>query len=267
MGFWGLGFWGFGVLPLAQAMARVFARLGEKNRNTARMKFLVVKLGIDNFSRADRSRARDARGRSALDLVSQRDRPRRRAGAALRAAGPDRRCCRSSFGRMERDQRLRPTPGGLLGSDDHAAAGRHHRRPAPLARGHRAALHARRATHNGRPEHTILRSVANADVASVHAELRAAGLGTPGANTIADPTSCPGTDTCKLGILSSRGLAAELRTRLAENGAAKTTHCATCASRSAAASIRAASTTSPTSASTASAATRMATPRRTSKSC
>ena len=70
-------------------------------------------------------------------------------------------------------------------------------------------------------QNIILRSVANADVASVHSELRAAGLGAPGANTIADPTSCPGTDTCKLGISSSRGLAAELRTRLAENGAAK----------------------------------------------
>ena len=31
-----------------------------------------------------------------------------------------------------------------------------------------------------------------------------------------DVTACPGTDTCKLGIASSRGLAAELRRRLAE---------------------------------------------------
>ena len=38
------------LLPVAQAIARVFARLGEKkNRNTARLKFLVSKLGIDEF--------------------------------------------------------------------------------------------------------------------------------------------------------------------------------------------------------------------------
>ena len=41
------------------------------------------------------------------------------------------------------------------------------------------------------------------------------GLGEPGAGSIVDITACPGTDTCKLGISSSRGLAAELRTRLA----------------------------------------------------
>jgi len=40
------------LLPTAQAMGRVFARLGEKkNRNTARLKFLVAKLGIEEFRR------------------------------------------------------------------------------------------------------------------------------------------------------------------------------------------------------------------------
>ena len=39
-------------LPLMQATARVFARLGEKkNRNRARIKFLVAKLGIEEFRR------------------------------------------------------------------------------------------------------------------------------------------------------------------------------------------------------------------------
>jgi sulfite reductase (ferredoxin) len=49
--------------------------------------------------------------------------------------------------------------------------------------------------------------------------LEAAGLGAPGASSIVDVTACPGTDTCKLGIASSRGLAAELRTQLAEKSA------------------------------------------------
>ena len=40
------------VLPLGQAIARVFARLGEKkNRQKARLKFVVQKLGIDEFKR------------------------------------------------------------------------------------------------------------------------------------------------------------------------------------------------------------------------
>ncbi|MEE4378464.1 MAG: nitrite/sulfite reductase, partial [Candidatus Competibacteraceae bacterium] len=40
-------------------------------------------------------------------------------------------------------------------------------------------------------------------------------LGDAGAGTLLDVTACPGTDTCKLGIASSRGLAAELSKRLA----------------------------------------------------
>ena len=40
------------MLPLAQSIARVFARLGEKtNRAKARMKFLVAKLGMEEFMR------------------------------------------------------------------------------------------------------------------------------------------------------------------------------------------------------------------------
>src|SRR6185437_5684150 len=38
------------LLPLSQAIARVFARLGEKkNRSRARLKFLVQDLGIEKF--------------------------------------------------------------------------------------------------------------------------------------------------------------------------------------------------------------------------
>src|SRR5690606_16353432 len=40
------------MLPVSQAISRVYARLGEKrNRNKARIKFLVAQLGIDEFRR------------------------------------------------------------------------------------------------------------------------------------------------------------------------------------------------------------------------
>jgi sulfite reductase (ferredoxin) len=41
------------------------------------------------------------------------------------------------------------------------------------------------------------------------------GLGSPGADQIDDVVSCPGTDSCKLGITSSMGLNAALRERIA----------------------------------------------------
>ena len=64
-------------------------------------------------------------------------------------------------------------------------------------------------------QNIVLRWVSDGDLPELHAALEAAGLADPGAGTILDVAACPGTDTCKLGIASSRGLAAELRTRLA----------------------------------------------------
>jgi sulfite reductase (ferredoxin) len=52
------------------------------------------------------------------------------------------------------------------------------------------------------------------DLVALYNDLHAANLTLSGAATITDVTSCPGTDTCKLGISSSRGLSAELRARL-----------------------------------------------------
>jgi sulfite reductase (ferredoxin) len=52
--------------------------------------------------------------------------------------------------------------------------------------------------------------VSEGDLVAVYQALAAAKLDRPGAGTITDITACPGTDTCKLGISSSRALAAEL---------------------------------------------------------
>ncbi|MEX0868493.1 MAG: hypothetical protein WD011_02365, partial [Nitriliruptoraceae bacterium] len=68
-------------------------------------------------------------------------------------------------------------------------------------------------------QNIVLRFVSGADLPTVYAALGEIGLAQPGAGTIVDVTACPGTDTCKLGIASSRGLAGELRTRLAAKSA------------------------------------------------
>ena len=62
----------------------------------------------------------------------------------------------------------------------------------------------------------VLRWISKSDLQQVYTALEAAGLAEAGAGTIIDIVTCPGTDTCKLGISSSRGLAAELRKRLGE---------------------------------------------------
>jgi sulfite reductase (ferredoxin) len=62
----------------------------------------------------------------------------------------------------------------------------------------------------------LFRWVSEADLPEFYQAIRAIGLGAADAATIVDVTACPGTDTCKLGIASSRGLARELRDRLGE---------------------------------------------------
>src|ERR1044071_9021563 len=71
------------LLPLTQAIGRVFARLGEKkNRAAARIKFLISKLGIDEFRRLVREELKtmptDERWTSYIPQVEKyRDNPQK----------------------------------------------------------------------------------------------------------------------------------------------------------------------------------------------
>jgi sulfite reductase (ferredoxin) len=62
----------------------------------------------------------------------------------------------------------------------------------------------------------VIRWVSKSDLPELFKALHKVGLGDAGAGALVDVTSCPGTDTCKLGISSSRGLAAELRKRVSQ---------------------------------------------------
>jgi sulfite reductase (ferredoxin) len=67
-------------------------------------------------------------------------------------------------------------------------------------------------------QNMLLRWVSEADLPAVYAALVEIGLAQGGASTISDITACPGTDTCKLGISSSRALAAELTRHIRKSG-------------------------------------------------
>jgi sulfite reductase beta subunit-like hemoprotein len=64
-------------------------------------------------------------------------------------------------------------------------------------------------------QNIVLRWVRPEAVYDVWKRLGELGLGEPGADEITDVVSCPGTDSCKLGITSSMGLNAAVRERLA----------------------------------------------------
>jgi len=209
------------LLPLGQAMARVFARLGEKkNRNAARMKFLVVKLGLDEFKRLvleERAKlAPDPRWTAFLaDARKEQETPRRAPG--LLQIGPaepaDQRAWRASNVYAQRQAGYATVtvalPLGDITADQLRAL-------ATIAR-----QYVNETVRTTVEQNMVLRWVSESDLPALYADLRRAGLGQAGAGTILDPTSCPGTDTCKLGISSSRGLAGELRLRLAESAVAR----------------------------------------------
>ncbi|NOX62183.1 MAG: nitrite/sulfite reductase [Chloroflexi bacterium] len=207
------------ILPLAQAIARVFARLGEKrNRNRARLKFLVAKLGIEEFRRlvfAEREALPyDERWTAYLDSVASFQEtppthPGEKRSVETPAEGYEAWLTTNVYAQRQPGYHLVTVhlPLGDLSSTQARAL-------ADIARRY-AGGHMRLTDE----QNIALRWVADADLPALHQELSAIGLGNPGAGTICDITACPGASTCKLGIAASRGLANELRSRLeSKNG-------------------------------------------------
>jgi sulfite reductase (ferredoxin) len=203
------------LLPTAQAISRVFARLGEKkNRNRARIKFLVAQLGIEEFRRIVlEERATlpyDPRWTQYLSELHESDEKPLRPSQPLADAPQT-----ESFQRWYKTNIFHQKQAGYVTATITLPLGD------ITADQLRALADISRRFTNGTVRTTVdqnivLRWISEGDLPEVYAALEAIGLGQPGAGTIVDITSCPGTDTCKLGISASRGLAGELRQRLAE---------------------------------------------------
>ena len=205
------------MLPLTQAVCRVFGKHGEKkNRNAARIKFLVDKWGIEKF-REEVFAVRKELREDPRWLTSLK-------GAEASAEGP-----------------LKP-PGQLPALNGNEKLNRwirsnvHDQRQAGYAmamvslplgditadqlRGLADIVnrYTRGTIRTTVEQNFLIRWVSKSDIPALFADLDAAHLGEPGAESIVDITACPGTDTCKLGISSSRGLGGELRNRLLAKG-------------------------------------------------
>lgn len=215
------------LLPLTQAIARVFARLGEKkNRNRARIKFLVQDLGIEKF------RELVLEERKVLPFDTRWTEYIEQARAEFQEAPLE----SSSAENVELSQLV--TIGNLNGDSENFKRWlkfniRPQRQPGyvtvnvALPLGDITANQLRsladiirrftRETIRTTVEQNFaIRWVSKADLPELYKALNAAGLANVGAGALVDITSCPGTDTCKLGISSSRGLAAELRRQVEE---------------------------------------------------
>jgi sulfite reductase (ferredoxin) len=202
------------MCPMTQAVARVYGRLGEKrNRQKARIKFLVQKLGLEEFKRLVEEERKtlpyDARWTSLLENEDRFDE------APL-----------TSNGHIQVTEAL--PEGYRQWHQTNVYAQRQHgynvvtvalplgditstqlRKLADIAR-----QYVQETVRTTVEQNIILRWVHDKDLIAVYKELKSVKLHAAGAGTVVDLVACPGTDTCKLGIASSRGLGAELRSRM-----------------------------------------------------
>jgi len=202
------------ILPLTQAIARVFARLGEKkNRNRARIKFLIQDLGIEKFRELvleeRKTLPADPRWTDYVKDAAQFEEAALRPGGEWPSAAsePFKRWLKSNTRPQKQAGYVTVTVALPLGD----ITSNQLRSLADIVR--RFTKETIRTTVE---QNFVIRWVSKSDLPELYKALHAVGLGEPGAGTIVDVVSCPGTDTCKLGISSSRGLAAELRKQLAE---------------------------------------------------
>src|SRR6202521_324558 len=202
------------LLSLAQAIARVFARLGEKkNRSRARIKFLIQDLGIEKFKELvleeRKSLPHDTRWTEFIEDAEKFQETPLRPGGKMPLLGSEsfQRWVKTNTRPQKQEGYTVVTIALPLGD----ITSNQLRSLADIAR--RFTKETIRSTVE---QNIVLRWVSQSDLIELHKALEAAGLGDAGAGSIVDIAACPGTFTCKLGISSSRGLAAELRKRLGQ---------------------------------------------------
>lgn len=211
------------LIPSIEAVIKVFDTLGNrKNRNKARMKFVIEKLGFEEFKRrweaAYESMGFGKLTREPIKLLQHPD-------EAPRLIMP------MSNGARTNSVQGNGHAGGATGETPFAMWKRTNVVPqkqegyvAAVVKLFMGDLTSRQMIHvadladrysNGNIRTTInqnmvLRWVPESQVTALYEELVAHGLSDPGAELVEDIIACPGTDTCGLGITSSKGMARAL---------------------------------------------------------
>jgi sulfite reductase beta subunit-like hemoprotein len=220
------------ILEVAEAVIRAFHRLGDyahKQRN--RMKFLIRDLGFEKWrSEFERSLA-EVRAEGGPRLPFDPERPPVEAPPAWErppAPGVAEAAARTEVAQVRGPGIVPPSPRALNVSSEESArwlrtnvrrqkqdgyavvvvtlplgdlTGAQMRLLADLA------LAYGDGTVRVTPDQDLmLRWVRTSDVRDVYRRLLAGGLGRPDAGTLADVTSCPGAEACRLAVTQSRGL-------------------------------------------------------------
>ena len=204
------------LLPTAQAIARIFARLGEKkNRARARIKFLVAQLGLQEFQRLVKkerySLPFDTRWTEHLDQSPSARNVRTNSSKTVSHIDPPAGFDQWSFTNVYRQRQ----PGYVVATVVLPLGDLTSQQMRALAE--IAQRYVGTTVRTTVEQNIVIRWAHESELPHLYSDLKAVGLAEGGAGTVTDITACPGTDTCKLGIASSRGLAATLRNGLKNN--------------------------------------------------
>ncbi len=202
-------------LRVAEATLRVFNRSDElrRNRMRARIKVLIKRIGIDAFRElVERELAAPWASRP-IDVGALRaGLPREGAIPALAAFEPPP-AASGAFGAWLRTNVVAQKQAGYYAAFVTIPTGdvtpEHCRALATMAR-----THGTGEIRVSYDQNVVIRWVPGSHLEALWTDLERAGLGAPGAQRVTDVVSCPGTDSCKLGITSSMGLNRAIRTAL-----------------------------------------------------
>jgi len=201
------------IIPFLEAAVRVFDRHGEREKRfKARMKFLVKGLGLEEWLRlvdAERKAIPHQKvkiNRNAVPTVI----PEKLDLDAIAPNNPEKYDLwlkSNIYGQKQKGffaAQIRIVKGDIQG--DKA------KKLAKIIKKY-AADDIRLSVNQG----MIIKFLRKEYLPNVFNELDAIGLAEPGFDTLADVTSCPGTDTCVLGVTNSTGLALELERLVKED--------------------------------------------------
>ena len=211
------------LLPSIEAVIKVFDTLGNrKNRNKARMKFVIEKLGFDEFKRrweaAYESMGYAKPSHEPIKLLTHADEPTPLIMPTRNGSGYS-----SSNGNGTGHKIGQETPFEMWKRTNVVKQ----KQPGYVTAAIKlfmgdltceqmlcvADLAERYANGNIRTtinQNMVIRWIPESQIESLYRELSAHGLSDPGAELVEDIIACPGTDTCGLGITSSKGLARAL---------------------------------------------------------
>lgn len=210
------------LIPTIEAVIKVFDTLGNrKNRNKARMKFVIEKLGFDEFKRRWEAAYRDMGytlpKNGSLNLLHHQDEPTplimpTRNGAVNGTGNGDGSHVvghETPFQMWKRTNVVQQKQKGYVTAAIKLFMGDITADQLLFV----ADLADRYSNGNLRTtinQNLVIRWIPESMISDLYEDLASAGLADPGAELVEDIIACPGTDTCGLGITSSKGLARAL---------------------------------------------------------